>query len=260
MSNIITKDPLLRKMEAQLKEYDNPEIRITLDSAVSLSKKYKRIDMCFLQMVKRTKSSKGATLVVPSFAVLPYNGYKDIKTCYFGSRGYGYFVSAQTKGIDIKEYNRNNMRYIFKEQVNLHSLKNMSARDINISRNRYSNLQYEQNNGFFFEKDETDYSLIKRLDRYDQKNISASYHVNISPDKRIPPTIDAYVEEKKCDFNELFIVWEVDEWNIPSEEIFEAPEYKGDPLVIGEKDGLYYLITQWDTTKLESYIVSEFVT
>lgn len=49
-------------------------------------------------------------------------------------------------------------------------------------------------------------------------------------------------------FSRLHLAWETS-WN-------DVP--KPDPLVIGEIDGHFFLVDQFDTTKLEGYVVSEF--
>jgi hypothetical protein len=64
----------------------------------------------------------------------------------------------------------------------------------------------------------------------------------------IPQGVKAKLDDVRDKFNRVYIAWEAD-WQT-------APQ--GDPLLIGEIEGVYFLIDKWDTTKLESYIASEF--
>lgn len=69
-----------------------------------------------------------------------------------------------------------------------------------------------------------------------------------TPEVTIPQGVEAVLDEVKADFDELFVAWEA-RWQ----------PRKGDPLVIGRiGPDLFFLVASWDTTKLESYIVSEF--
>lgn len=67
-----------------------------------------------------------------------------------------------------------------------------------------------------------------------------------APKATPPATVKAIVEPLRPQLDEVYVAWEAD-W---------VPAAAGDPLVIGELDGLYFLIAQWDTTKLESYIAA----
>lgn len=71
--------------------------------------------------------------------------------------------------------------------------------------------------------------------------------VSCNPTKAVPETVDALVQENKDQFDEIFVAWEA-EWN-PIQE---------DPIVIGRKDDLFFIMAQWDMSKIESYVVAEF--
>ena len=64
-----------------------------------------------------------------------------------------------------------------------------------------------------------------------------------TPSKEVPASIVATVEEVRRDFDEIYVVWDAD-WE----------DVKGDPLVIGDIDGVFFLLGKWDTTSVESYI------
>ena len=64
-----------------------------------------------------------------------------------------------------------------------------------------------------------------------------------TPSKEVPASIVATVEEVRRDFDEIYVAWDAD-WE----------DVKGDPLVIGDIDGVFFLLGKWDTTSVESYI------
>ena len=92
--------------------------------------------------------------------------------------------------------------------------------------------------------------FIKQAKTFEQRMQDqgmAGSATSTTPSKSIPETIDAVVEEQKSRFDNVYVAWEA-EWNNP----------QGDPLIIGEKSGLFFLIAQFDLTKVESYVVKEF--
>lgn len=72
----------------------------------------------------------------------------------------------------------------------------------------------------------------------------------------IPSEIKDSIKEHKSKFDNLYLVKEADNWTFKSEPIPQPPS--PDPLIIGEKNNKYYLISQFDLTNIEKYIVSEF--
>lgn len=65
---------------------------------------------------------------------------------------------------------------------------------------------------------------------------------------------DIAKNEKK--FDEIVIIAEADNWTFKSEKINLAPN--PDPLIVGIKDDLAYLISTFDISKLEDYVKREF--
>jgi hypothetical protein len=66
------------------------------------------------------------------------------------------------------------------------------------------------------------------------------------PELQIPQSVEAVIDEVQAEFDELFVAWEA-KWQVR----------KGDPLVIGRiGPDLYFLLASWDTTSLETYVVS----
>lgn len=65
-----------------------------------------------------------------------------------------------------------------------------------------------------------------------------------TPAHQIPDDAEAILSEVKGDFDRVLVAWEA-EWQ---------PLVDADPLMIGEIDGIWFLLAKWDTTKLESYV------
>jgi len=64
-----------------------------------------------------------------------------------------------------------------------------------------------------------------------------------SPASEVPDEAMAIAQEVGREFDRIAVAWEAD-W------VDDA----GDPLMIGEIDGIWFLLAKWDTTALESYI------
>lgn len=73
-------------------------------------------------------------------------------------------------------------------------------------------------------------------------------NLQANPQKTIPETISAAVEDVRSRFDKIFIAWEA-EWN----------QVNKDPIIFGEKRGLYYIIATFDLSEFESYVVDKFV-
>jgi hypothetical protein len=69
--------------------------------------------------------------------------------------------------------------------------------------------------------------------------------VTAMPKVMVPETVDAIVESAKEDFEEIIVAWEAD-WQ----------PRKGDPIVIGRKSALYFIVATWDMTELESFVAN----
>ena len=162
------KDPLIKK-----------EVNNLLD-AIELSRRFKRIDMAFLQMMSNQ---------TPKFAILPYHLFLENTECRWEGNGFAW----NEKG----SFFPGNFREIFMAP-----------------------------NGFVMGGGE----------------FRSTY-----PNKTIPETIKAQVENNKEHFDKLFVAWEAD-W---------LPDPK-DPIVIGQKGRFYFIVATWDLTKLESYVCAEF--
>lgn len=63
------------------------------------------------------------------------------------------------------------------------------------------------------------------------------------PKVMVPESVDATVEAERQSFDEILVAWEAD-WQPRT----------GDPLVIGRKGTLYFLVASWDMTQLESFV------
>ena len=59
------------------------------------------------------------------------------------------------------------------------------------------------------------------------------------------------------EFDEVILVCEAANWTI-EEEVIELPKNR-DPLVIGVKNNICYLLDKFDVTSLENYVSKEFV-
>ena len=66
------------------------------------------------------------------------------------------------------------------------------------------------------------------------------------PPGLIPESVEILHEEVNGHFDQIMIAWEAD-WQVAGD----------DPLMIGEIDSVWFLLAQWDATKLESFIASE---
>lgn len=68
----------------------------------------------------------------------------------------------------------------------------------------------------------------------------------------IPPKVREHIREiqKGKLFSRLLVIAEVDEWGIEPR--------PADPLLVGESNGLFFLLDRFDTTPLESYVSKEF--
>lgn len=78
---------------------------------------------------------------------------------------------------------------------------------------------------------------------------SMSTAASTTPKEPIPDSVVATIDEVKGDFDRIMIAWEAD-WTV-------SPE--GDPLVIGEIDGVWFLLAKWSTTDLETFVANDFV-
>jgi hypothetical protein len=78
------------------------------------------------------------------------------------------------------------------------------------------------------------------------------YFETISPE--IPLAVRAKVDPIAKQFIQIATVFEA-EWELHGFPINTA----ADPFVIGQKEGVWFLLAAWDLTKMESYVVSEFV-
>jgi hypothetical protein len=65
--------------------------------------------------------------------------------------------------------------------------------------------------------------------------------------RKIPETVEAFIEQKRKGFDKIWVAEEAS-WQ-------PAPK---DPLVLGQKGQFFYLMAQFDATKLESYVRAEF--
>jgi len=65
------------------------------------------------------------------------------------------------------------------------------------------------------------------------------------PKMVVPEDVDAQVTMIRDEFDEVLVAWEAD-WQ----------PRKGDPIVIGRKGALYFMIATWDMTKLESFVAN----
>ena len=68
------------------------------------------------------------------------------------------------------------------------------------------------------------------------------------PKSIVPESVAAAVDGLRDRFDEILVAWEAD-WQ----------PVKGDPIVIGRRGGYYYMIANWDLSKLESFVVAAFV-
>ena len=75
-----------------------------------------------------------------------------------------------------------------------------------------------------------------------------STSASCSPKDPIPEGVLAELDEIKSDLDNIYVAWEA-EW-------VAAPD--GDPLLIGEIDGVYFLVGKWNTTDMESFIAKDF--
>jgi hypothetical protein len=69
----------------------------------------------------------------------------------------------------------------------------------------------------------------------------------------LPDDVRALIHETRGLFDQVFLVAEVEHWALGS-------SGKGDPLVVGRKGNLHWLITKFDTTPMEEYVSKEFTT
>jgi hypothetical protein len=69
--------------------------------------------------------------------------------------------------------------------------------------------------------------------------------VTAMPKVMVPETIDAIVAAARDEFDELIVAWEAD-WQPRG----------GDPIVIGRKGALYFVVATWDMTELESFVAA----
>jgi hypothetical protein len=67
----------------------------------------------------------------------------------------------------------------------------------------------------------------------------------------IPAEVRQRIRDTKQCFDKTLLIQEVVEWNATVERI-------ADPLVIGVKNGVHYLVDRFDTTSLEDYVAREF--
>lgn len=74
----------------------------------------------------------------------------------------------------------------------------------------------------------------------------------------IPGHIRQKIVESKGLFSEIFLIQEVDLRNWKATTI--PKPRAADPLLVGKKNGVYYLIDRFDTTTLEEYMAREFST
>lgn len=95
-------------------------------------------------------------------------------------------------------------------------------------------------------------NLVNKNQEIIQKHVGRRY--NSSPFKiqtnppEIPSNVQKNVEKIRNRFDCIALVWEA-EW---------VPTQVRDPLVIGRLHGHYFLLDQFDLTKMDRYIVSEF--
>ena len=67
------------------------------------------------------------------------------------------------------------------------------------------------------------------------------------PKSVVPESVSAIVDEVRDRFDEILVAWEAD-WQ----------PRKGDPIVIGRKEGYFYVVATWDLTQLESFVMGVF--
>jgi hypothetical protein len=71
------------------------------------------------------------------------------------------------------------------------------------------------------------------------------------PRSKIPQRVKHHLKDIEHEFDDIYVAWEAIWENVPQ-------NIGNDPLLIGECGGAYFLIDQWDTSKLETYITKEF--
>lgn len=76
----------------------------------------------------------------------------------------------------------------------------------------------------------------------------------------IPDAVREAIRKAQNQFERLIIVAEVPRWDVQTQGhiVVPPPLPAGDPLVIGCKDSLYWLVTAFDTTPAEQFVVESF--
>lgn len=69
----------------------------------------------------------------------------------------------------------------------------------------------------------------------------------------LPKYILQLIDKEKDNFDHICLLQEVEKWETRLEQI-----NPGDPLLIGVKNGVYYLLAKFDTTTQEEYMAREF--
>ncbi len=95
----------------------------------------------------------------------------------------------------------------------------------------------------------------------DDTRVSESMTLNFEVSSKfsgiIPPLAREEIVQHKYKFEEILVVAEADNWTFEKTVVHLNPN--PDPLIIGVKKNLAYLISQFDITKLEDYVKREFI-
>ena len=91
------------------------------------------------------------------------------------------------------------------------------------------------------------YRFSDGSNRFAELFVRGDYFNNVTalPKVMVPETVDAIVESAKEEFDEIIVAWEAD-WQPRG----------GDPIVIGRKGALYFIVATWDMTELESFVAN----
>lgn len=78
----------------------------------------------------------------------------------------------------------------------------------------------------------------------------------------IPETVKKTISKHKAKFEAVFMIYEVQEWAYAEKrfqrQVREFFLSDPDPLIVGRKDGVYYIISKFDTTPAEEWVRAEF--
>jgi hypothetical protein len=95
-----------------------------------------------------------------------------------------------------------------------------------------------------------------RNDYWSEVTVTGRYRTEFSG--VIPPAVREIIKKAQKQFDNIYIVTEAPDWELSFQQVVVSPVPVGDPLVIGEKAGLFWLVNAFDTTPAEEHAWREF--